>query len=60
MIPQRFAEVVRLLLEHGANDAAQDNDGLTPLDLASRDRWLAKMARSRMMLTQHVSGPGAH
>jgi ankyrin repeat protein len=56
-IPQQLAEVARILLKHGANVKAQDNDGFTPLDLASQDERLAEVAH---VFIQHGAGPGAH
>jgi ankyrin repeat protein len=38
MSPQRYAEVVRILLEHGADATVKDKDGWTPLDHASSGR----------------------
>jgi len=46
-----------MLIERGADLSAQDNDGLTPLDLASQDERLAEVAH---VLIQHGAGPGAH
>jgi ankyrin repeat protein len=56
-IPQQFADVARILLEHGANITAQDNNGLTPLDLASQDERLAEVVH---VLIQHGASPVPH
>ena len=54
--PQALAEVARILLEHGANVTDKDDDGLTPLDLASQDGRLAEVVH---VLIQHGAGASA-
>jgi ankyrin repeat protein len=55
--PQRYAEVARILLEHGADGTAQDKNGCSPLDLASGDERLAELAQ---VLLEHRADPGDH
>jgi ankyrin repeat protein len=53
--PQQYAELARLLLEHGADVTGQDKDGRTPFDLASSDSGYEEVAH---VLLEHGAVPG--
>ena len=55
--PQQCAEIARILLEHGADGTARDNNGRSPIDLASGDERLAEVAQ---VLLQHRADSGEH
>jgi ankyrin repeat protein len=57
--PQRYTEVTRILLKHGADVTVrwQDKDGQTPLDLASSDRVFEEAVH---VLLQHGAVRGTH
>ena len=53
--PQQYAELARMLLEHGADVTGQDKDGRTPFDLASSDSGYEEVAH---VLLEHGAVPG--
>jgi ankyrin repeat protein len=56
--PQRYAEVARILLDHGTDMmTVQDKAGMTPFYLASSGWGVAEVAQ---VLLRHRVGPGIH
>jgi ankyrin repeat protein len=55
--PQKYAELARMLLEHGADVTGRDKDGRTPFDLASSDLGHAEVAH---VLLEHGAVPSTH
>jgi len=51
---QRFSQVARILLEHGADATAKDDDGRTPFDLASS----GGLEEVKDVFIQHEANPG--